>query len=308
MSGFISVFPGQGSQKAGMGKDFFDNSKIAREMIERASERLDLDFENLLFVENEDLEKTQFTQPAILLVSSIAYRLFMEEAGKKSEILLGHSLGEFSALVGVGALDYLDGVELVYNRGLFMSKACEGKNAGMMALLGIRDEIAEEIAQKARDEGKKVWAANYNNDAQLVIAGDRDDLASLESVFKENGAKRAILLNMSVASHCPLLEDASKNLTPYLEKYLKDDFKGDIISNVTAKAYNTKKDAVSLLQKQLIMPVLYKQSVKAVEDKTERFIEFGGAVLKGINKKITKKETYSIVDMDSLEKALSEVK
>ena len=308
MSGFISIFPGQGSQKTGMGKDFFDNSKIAREMIERASDRLDLDFENLLFVENEDLEKTQFTQPAILLVSSIAYRLFMEEAGKDTEISLGHSLGEFSALVGVGALDYLDGIELVYNRGLFMAKACEGKNAGMMALLGIKDEVVEEIAQKARDEGKKVWAANYNNDAQLVVAGDRDDLASLESVFKENGAKRAILLNMSVASHCPLLEDASKNLTPYLEKFLKDSFRGFVISNATAKAYNTKDDAVSLLQKQLIMPVLYKQSIKAVEDKTERFIEFGGAVLKGINKKITKKETLSIVDMDSLEKALSEVK
>ncbi len=307
MNGFISIFPGQGSQKVGMGKDFFDNSKTARQMFDMASERLDIDFEKLLFTQNSDLEKTEFTQPAILLVSVIAHRLFSDELKKTGIFYLGHSLGEFSALVATEALDFLDAMELVYNRGLFMTEACEGKDAGMMALLGIKDNVVEEITQKAREEGKSVWAANYNNDGQLVIAGKREDLAQLESVFKENGAKRAILLNMSVASHCPLLSEASERLTPYLEKFLKESFKASVISNVSAKPYNSKDDAVRLLKEQLVRPVLYKQSIKAVENDTDRFIEFGGAVLKGINKKITKKETLSITDMSSLEKVLSEV-
>ncbi len=160
MSSFVAIFPGQGSQKVGMGKDFFDNSNVAKQMVQRASERLDIDFENLLFSENDDLEKTEFTQPAILLVSAIAYRLFLDEAKKGAKSYLGHSLGEFSALVGVEAFEYLDAIELVHKRGLFMKKACEGKNAGMMALLGIKDEVVEEITTKARDEGKSVWPAN----------------------------------------------------------------------------------------------------------------------------------------------------
>ncbi|WP_331775580.1 ACP S-malonyltransferase [Sulfurospirillum sp. 1612] len=306
MINFAGIFPGQGSQKVGMGKDFFEHSKIAREMIERASNRLDIDFENLLFQENENLEKTQFSQASILLVSMIAYTLFSEQVRTAPQYFLGHSLGEFSALSATGSLDYLDAVELVYHRGLFMTEACEGQNAGMMALLGLSDAICERVVSAAQESGKKIWIANYNNDGQIVIAGNKSDLEEMESTFKEEGAKRAILLKMSVASHCPILMTAQPKLKASLERWVGETFTTPIISNVTAQAYQNKADAVALLEKQLIMPVRYKQSIKSIEDDVDLYVEFGGNVLKGINKKITSKNTISITDMATLEKAVLE--
>jgi len=307
MSKNIFIFPGQGSQKIGMGKDFYDNDELAREMVEKASQRLDLDFTNLLFEENDRLELTEFTQPAILLVSSIAHALFVQKNKNIPIMALGHSLGEFSALSAVGALDYLDAIELVHKRGLFMKEACENINAGMMALIGLSDESVEDITTAQRDAGKKVWAANYNCDGQIVVAGDKDDLSSLESVFKEAGAKRALLLNMSVASHCPLLKSAIAPLGVYLEKYLKDDFLAPVVSNATADLYSSKKEALEVLSSQLISPVKYKHSIVHVEAKADNFIEFGATVLKGLNKRSTKKPTHCITDMASLEKALSDL-
>jgi [acyl-carrier-protein] S-malonyltransferase len=297
------IFPGQGSQSIGMGKDFFDNSAVAKQMIEASSDRLGFDFQNLLFEENDKLEQTAYTQPAILLVSSIAHKLFEDEMNIKPLFAMGHSLGEFSALVSVKALDYLDGVDLVHNRGKFMAEACSGVDVGMMVLLGLDDATVEKITSKARDEGKRVWAANYNSDGQIVAAGIKSDLASLESVFKEAGAKRAMLLNMSVASHCPLLESAVAPLKEKLDTLLKDEFISPVISNVSADKYSSKDEGISLLAEQLTKPVLYKQSIVKFESDIDLFIEFGGSVLKGINRKSTKKPTHSITDMRSLQEA-----
>ena len=161
------IFPGQGSQTIGMGKDFFDNSDIAKVMISKASERLGIDFEKLLFEENENIGKTEFTQPAILLVSSIANAIFKEKYNITPEFVLGHSLGEFSALVAAGGLDYLDAVELVHKRGLFMTVACSGGGAGMMALVGIDDATVEKVCTEQRELGKKfgqlttTWMDNW---------------------------------------------------------------------------------------------------------------------------------------------------
>lgn len=305
MNKTLFIFPGQGSQKIGMGKDFYDNSSLAKEMIEQASTRVGFDFTKLLFEENDQLEQTEYTQPAILLVSLIAHRLFTEACKVIPVAVLGHSLGEFSALSTTGAMDYLDAVELVHQRGVLMKQACEGINAGMMALLGLDDARVEEITCKERELGKKVWAANYNGDGQIVIAGNKDDLSSLEPLFKEAGAKKAVLLPMSVASHCPLLSSAQANLEGYLEKWLKDAFAMPVISNVTATAYQSKDEAKRLLSEQLISPVKYKQSILHVESSTDMFIEFGGSVLKGLNKRISQKPTHSIVDMKSLEEVLA---
>lgn len=301
------IFPGQGSQTIGMGKDFFENSDIAKEMISSASTRLGIDFENLLFEENENLGKTEFTQPAILLVSSIALAIFKDKCDITPEFVLGHSLGEFSALVASGALDYLDAIELVHKRGLFMTEACSGGGAGMMALVGIDDETVEKVCEQQRELGKKVWPANYNMDGQLVLAGLKADLESLTDTFKEAGAKRAIVLDMSVASHCELLTSAVENLKPYLDEFLKDEFL-PVISNVSTNAYKTKDEAIELLSAQLTSPVKYKQSIIAHENEVDLFIEFGnGIVLKGLNRKITKVPTVNVSDMKTLESVIGEL-
>jgi len=301
------IFPGQGSQTVGMGKNFFENSEIAKEMIKNASERLNIDFDKLLFEENDNLGKTEYTQPAILLVSSIANAIFKDKCDIQPEFLLGHSLGEFSALVAAGAIDYLDAIELVHRRGLFMNEACSGGGAGMMALVGMEDKDVETICEEQRTSGKKVWPANYNMDGQLVLAGLKADLESLVETFKAAGAKRAIVLDMSVASHCELLNSAVENLKPYLQEYLNDEFL-PVISNVTTEAYTSKEDAIELLASQLISPVKYKQSILSVENKVDLFIEFGnGIVLKGLNRKITKVPTVNVSDMESLEKVLGEL-
>ncbi|PLY04614.1 MAG: [acyl-carrier-protein] S-malonyltransferase [Arcobacter sp.] len=303
------IFPGQGSQSIGMGKDFFENSDIAKEMISKASERLNINFEKLLFEENDDLGKTEFTQPAILLVSSIANAIFKQKCNIKPEFVLGHSLGEFSALVAAGALDYLDAIELVHRRGLFMNEACVGGGAGMMALVGMSDFTVETICSEQRALGKQIWPANYNMDGQLVLAGIKADLESLVDTFKEAGAKRAIVLDMSVASHCELLTSAVENLKPYLEEYLKDEF-SPVISNFSTEPYTIKDDAIELLSSQLTSPVKYKQSISENAKKVDMFIEFGnGIVLKGLNRKICKEiPTVNVSDLASLEKVLEEIK
>ena len=292
------LFPGQGSQFVGMAKDFYENSNKAKEMFEIASDSIGEDFKTIMFEENDKLNQTEYTQPAILLYSAIAYELFTKEYDY--EVSLGHSLGEFSALYSAGAIELGDAIKLVNTRGKLMKDAFKNIEGGMMVVLGLDDEKLETICAES---GKRVWPANYNSDGQLVLAGAKDDLVEMESIIKGAGAKRTMLLNMSVASHCPLLESATIPLKELLQNSLKDSFK-PVVSNVTAERYSTKKEAIELLANQLTKPVLYKQSVSNVADNVDMFIEFGGKVLMGINRKITKTKTMPITDMVSLEKAL----
>jgi [acyl-carrier-protein] S-malonyltransferase len=304
------IFAGQGSQAVGMGKDFYENSDVAKEMFEKAGERIGVDFKELIFEENDKLGQTAYTQPAILLVQMIAYRLFKESCPDiKAEMFLGHSLGEFSALCASGAIDYVDAVELVHNRGKLMQEACEGRDAGMMVLVGLDDATVESVCAEAQADGKKVWPANYNQDGQLVVAGVRADLASLEQTFKDAGAKRALLLDMSVASHCELLSSAQEPLAQLMNGMISDNFEAPVISNVTTQKYNTKDEAISLLKDQLVKPVKYKQSILAVAPELDMAIEFGnGIVLKGLNRRIAKDlKTLNVSDMASLDKAKEEV-
>jgi len=295
------LFPGQGSQFVGMGKDFYESSNKAREMFEIASDAIGVDFKKLMFEENDKLNKTEYTQPAILLYSAIAYELL--DVPYEYMFSLGHSLGEFSALYSAGALELGDAIKLVHERGKLMNEAFKDKVGSMMVVLGLDDEKVEEICKTS---GLRVWPANYNSDGQIVIAGIKEDLEKLEPILKQNGAKRVMLLNMSVASHCPLLESATKPLKELLEKYLKDEFK-PVVSNVTAKKYTTKNEALEVLPIQLTKPVLYKHSIKNYEDEVDLFVEFGGKVLMGINRKVTKKKTLPITDMASLEKVINSI-
>ncbi|CAA6806249.1 MAG: Malonyl CoA-acyl carrier protein transacylase (EC [uncultured Sulfurovum sp.] len=303
------LFAGQGSQKMGMGKDFFENSDVAKQMIADASERTGIDFENLLFEENENLGQTEFTQPAILLVAAIAHKLFRDATEIKPTITMGHSLGEFSALVAAGALDAIDAVELVNLRGKLMADACSKQEVGMMVSLGLSDEVVETICEEQRAAGLQVWAVNYNSDGQIVIAGIKKDLEVLVPILKEAKAKRAMLLDMSVASHCPLLEEAVAPLSEKLNEMIKDTFVAPVISNVTANAYGSKEEALALLPQQLVQPVKYKQSMANFDDEVDCYIEFGhGAVLKGLNKKATKKPHFNVSDMASLEATIEALK
>ena len=303
MKKFAFIFAGQGSQNIGMGKDFYENFPAATLLLNDACNDTGIDYKELLFTQNDNLDKTEFTQPAIVLNSLMSYLAFSDFIKAKPEFSLGHSLGEFTALAVSGAFSFLDAIRLVNLRGKFMQEACMGKDAGMMVVLGLSDEVVEEICKNARNEGLKIYAANYNCDGQIVVAGVRADLASCESKFKEAGAKRAMLLNMSVASHCPILEPASNRLAGELEGILSADF-APVVSNVNAKIYTDKSEALVLLKEQLIKPVCYKQSIKNYESKVDCFIELGAATLKGINKKITDKPTYSVTDMASLEEVV----
>ena len=303
------LFAGQGSQALGMGKDFFENSDVAKAMVSDASKRTGINFEELLFEENDNLGQTEFTQPAILLVASIAHKLFVDATDIKPVLTMGHSLGEFSALVASDALDAIDAVELVNLRGKLMAEACSKQEVGMMVSLGLKDEVVEEICEAQRANGLKVWAVNYNADGQIVIAGIKKDLELLAPILKEAKAKRAILLDMSVASHCPLLESAVEPLSLKLNEIIKDNFSAPVISNVTANAYSSKAEALELLPKQLVLPVKYKHSMVNIDDEVDCYIEFGhGAVLKGLNRKATKKPHFNVSDMASLQATIEAIK
>ena len=303
MKKFAFIFAGQGSQSVGMGKDFYENFSSAKLLLNDACNDTGIDFEELLFTQNDKLDKTEFTQPAIVLNSLMSYLAFSEHIKAKPEFSLGHSLGEFTALAVSGAFSFVEAIRLVNLRGKFMQEACVGKDAGMMVVLGLSDEVVEGICKEAHDEGLQIYAANYNCDGQIVVAGVRADLAKYEAKFKEAGAKRAMLLNMSVASHCPILEPASVKLANELEGVLAANF-APVVSNVNAKIYTDKNEALVLLKEQLTHPVRYKQSIKNYENEVDCFIELGAATLKGINKKITEKPTYSVTDMASLEEVV----
>lgn len=310
MKKIAMIFAGQGSQAVGMGKEFFETSDLAKEMFKKAGDRIGVNFEELIFEENELLGQTAYTQPCILLTQMVAYALFEKiYPDVKAELYLGHSLGEFSALCASGAINYVDAVELVHRRGQLMQDACSDIEAGMMVLVGLDDESVESVCAAAQNDGKKVWPANYNQDGQLVVAGIKNDLASLEQTFKDAGAKRALLLDMSVASHCELLSPAQIPLESLMDSMIEDNFEAPVISNVTTEAYSTKNEAVALLKDQLIKPVKYKQSILAVAPDLDLAIEFGnGITLKGLNRRIAKDlKTINISDLASMEKAKEDI-
>jgi [acyl-carrier-protein] S-malonyltransferase len=309
MSKCAFLFPGQGSQAVGMGEDLYNNFKVARDILDSASEASGIDFKELLFKENENLAKTEFTQPAILLVSMMAQKAFESELNIAPTYALGHSLGELSALSSIGALEINDAVKLVNKRGSLMAKACEGQDVGMLVSLGLSDEVVEGLCKEQRDSKKQVWAVNYNTDGQIVIAGIKSDLVELEPKLKDAGARRAMLLNMSVASHCPLLQSAVEPFKAELQSVIKSSFLAPVISNVTAKPYSSLDEALELLPQQLVEPVLYKQSILNIEQELDFFIEFGhGNVLKGLNKKLTKKPHFNVNSASTLEATISAIK
>jgi len=283
------VFPGQGAQFTGMGKDLYDQSPLAHDLFEKANEILGFRITDIMFTGSaEDLRQTKVTQPAIFLHSVLLAKTL--GADFKPEMVAGHSLGEFSALVAAGALSFEDGLKLVYQRALAMQKACEARPSTMAAILGLPDETIEEICA-AIDE--VVVPANYNCPGQVVISGSNEGIDQACEKLTAAGAKRALKLSVGGAFHSPLMEPARVELAAAIEATPFTAPVCPIYQNVNAKPQTDPNIIKANLVDQLTSPVRWTQSVLAmVADGADSFTELGpGAVLQGLIKKISKDVT-----------------
>ena len=285
------VFPGQGAQFVGMGKDLYDNNSVAREMFEKANEVLGFRITDLMFEgTDEDLRQTKVTQPAIFLHSVILAKTLGEEF--KPEMTAGHSLGEFSALVAAGALDFEDGLRLVSARAQAMQKACELKPSTMAAVLALPDEKVEEIC--AAVDGVVV-CANYNCPGQLVISGEESAIDAACEQLLAAGAKRALKLKVGGAFHSPCMEPARAELAEAIEKTKFSVPVCPVYQNVDAKPHTDPEEIKANLVAQLTAPVRWTQSVQnMIADGATEFVELGpGKVLQGLVLKISREVTVS---------------
>lgn len=280
------VFPGQGAQFTGMGKDLYDNSPLAKEMFEKANEILGFRITDIMFEGTADeLKQTKVTQPAIFLHSVILAATLGDSF--KPDMVAGHSLGEFSALVANKTLSFEDGLKLVSQRALAMQKACEITPSTMAAVLGLEDNIVEEVC--ASIDGIVV-AANYNCPGQLVISGETSAVEKACEILKERGAKRALILPVGGAFHSPMMEPAREELAQAIENTHFSNPSCPVYQNVTASAVSEAAEIKKNLIIQLTAPVKWTQSVQQmIEDGATEFIEVGpGNVLQGLVKKINK--------------------
>lgn len=277
------VFPGQGAQFSGMGKDLYDNYSLARELMSHANEVLGFSLTDVMFEgSDEDLRQTRVTQPAVFLHSVVACRLMNS---RRPDMVAGHSLGEFSALVIAGALDMGDGLRLVSQRAQAMQEACEIQAGTMAAVLGMADEKVAEVCNSIDDV---VVAANFNCPGQVVISGSLSGVEQACKALKEAGAKRALKLPVGGAFHSPLMQPAAERLKAAImeTKFYTPEF--PIYQNVSARSETDKHVIQQHLLEQLTAPVRWTQSVQQmIADGATTFYEFGpGDVLKGLIRKI----------------------
>ena len=284
------VFPGQGAQFSGMGKDLYENSELAKELFDKANEILGFDIKSIMFEGSaEDLKQTKVTQPAVFLHSVILAKTLPDF---KPEMVAGHSLGEISALVANETLDFESGLKLVYKRALAMQAACEANPSTMAAILGLEDEIVEKACEEI--DGVVV-AANYNCPGQLVISGEIEAVNLACEKLKELGAKRALVLPVGGAFHSPLMKPAEEELAQAIEETIFNTPICPVYQNVTTTAITDPVEIKKNLIAQLTAPVKWTQSVQnMIADGATEFIEVGpGNTLQGLVKKINREVTTS---------------
>lgn len=283
------VFPGQGSQFPGMGKDFYENNAFAKKLFEQANEILGFRISDIMFSgTDEDLKQTNVTQPAVFLHAVIAFKCAEHT---RPDMVAGHSLGEFSALVANGALSFEDGLKLVSIRASAMQKACEATPSTMAAILGLADEKVEEICAAVANETQEVVVpANYNCPGQIVISGSLKGIEAACEKLKAAGAKRALVLPVGGAFHSPLMEPARQELQTAIEKTTFYQPSCHIYQNVVAKAVFNHEEIKKNLVDQLTGPVKWTQTIQAmITDGAAKFTEVGpGKVLQGLINKISK--------------------
>ena len=302
------VFPGQGSQVVGMGKDLCDAFPIAKEMFKTADEALGYSISDMCFNgPEESLKLTSNTQPAILTVSVICNEL-LKQQGLAPEIVAGHSLGEYSALVTAGAMAFGDAVLLVHKRGTYMQEAVPVGEGAMAAVLGLDRQTVVDICSNVSNDGGCVQAVNFNCPGQIVIAGKTASVEKASELLKEAGAKRAVLLPVSAPFHSTLMAPAAQKLAVELDKITIKDAQIPVVANVTGKMVTDAKQIRDLLVTQADHPVMWEDCVaEMVAFGADTFVESGpGKVLTGLTKKIIKgMNLLNVENTDSLEKTLA---
>ena len=299
------VFPGQGSQFVGMGKDFYDNFESTKMFFEKADEALGYSLSKIMFEGPEDeLKLTQNTQPALVTMSAAVWSLISNKV--QADYFAGHSLGEYTAIYAAGGLSFEETVKAVHNRGKYMQSAVPVGVGAMSAVLGMDEETLVSICSEISKEGHIVEAANFNCPGQIVIAGNREAVEEASVILKEKGAKRVLPLPVSAPFHCSLMIEAKNQMEKYLNNITISDLNTPIINNVSASIEKENQKIKEGLIKQVSGTVLWTNSInKLIENGVDTFIEVGaGQVLSGLIKKINKDVTIinvsTINDLDKI--------
>ena len=304
---YAIVFPGQGSQSLGMLSDLASNFSLVNNVFTEASDALGIDLWKLTQEDQDALNQTQNTQPAMLAAGFATYRVLASEVDLSSICMAGHSLGEYTALVASGSLDFSEGIKLVRKRAELMQSAVPVGTGAMAAILGLDDDKVVQICANANGV---VEAVNFNSPGQVVIAGDKDSVEATCAVMKEAGAKRAVILPVSVPSHCSLMNEAAEEFSISVGATNFNQV-GNVLHNVDAAVANNTDEIKSKLVAQLHKPVLWTSTVQAMSAMgVEKLIETGpGKVLAGLTKRIDKSlKGSAVINVDTLRSVIEEIK
>ena len=306
MSKIAFIYPGQGAQKAGMGKDFYENSELAKAIYDKATELLQIDMKALCFEENDKLDLTEYTQAA-MVTTCLAMTKVLEEKGLKPDVTAGLSLGEYCAISVAGGMKEMDAVKLVRKRGILMQNTVPKGEGAMAAILGMEAGAIENVIKEIED----VTVANYNCPGQIVITGKTAAVGEAAEALKNAGAKRAVMLNVSGPFHSPMLESAGEELRKEMEAMEFSELKLPYVTNVTAEYINDISETKELLAKQVSASVRWQESMeKMIADGVDTFVEIGpGKTLNGFLRKIDRNvKVYNINTWDDVDQVVSELK
>ena len=305
MNKIAFIFPGQGSQYIGMGKDLYEKYEVVKNTFSEAADALGFDVAKMCF-ESEDINKTEYTQPALVTMGVALMRL-LQESGIKADMTAGLSLGEYAALVCGKVLSFKDAVSLVRKRGIYMQNCIPDGEWRMAAVIGLEDSIVENVCEEIDGFVK---CANYNCPGQLVIAGEKSAIEQACEKLTEAGARRAIMLNVTAPFHTSKLTEAKENLINELKKVEFNELEIPIIKNIDGKEYSNEDDFIQVLSNHIVSSVRWKESIEyMIANGVDTFIELGpGKTLSGFFKKINKDvKVYNVENIESFEKLKGEI-